>query len=644
MMVKLLKEHTWFILILFSCISLRFFPFFNYQFTLDELSGLGRTTFSSFDDLVEKGVKTSDTHPALIQILLFCFAKLFGYANWVIKLPFLLMSFGSIIYGYLFSLRNFSKQAGIFSSIILSFSLIFVFYAPIARMYVSGVFFSMALLFYFFEIFFLNHTKFFNYFFLGLFALLSALNQHLNGLFALTLCASGLVFLNNSNFKSYLITCTVVVVCYLPHLPVTLYQFNIGGIGFDQGGWLPIPEKDALWQFLKVLLGTGKTYVVFLFFIGLSFIMNKRVYFTKKQTFLLAIFLLNYFIIYFYSVYRAPVFQYSVMLFSSVALVILIASLLQFKNKYVFHSIVVVLSSVLVYKTYFKKDYFHQAVKTIFEYQFERTTYYKKLYGDHEVYPIFFDADIFMKTIYFDKYHCNFKFKMSSDSVVFNTKYFSDFVANLDCNYLALASSTPAHQAIVAQYFPYLIENTQTQGINYKMYSKKAEDKSLVVENDKQIGYSNVSQWGSFNYGKMKQTSGQSSLMVSVDSLSEYPFDAKARYADFITSEGQVLLLKARYKLKNVDSGKITTCISINDEVNNNMYMYNSKEVGEFIVNPDSTVTVFVDSYIGTQHRSIKDKSRVSAYVWNKGKNMFNLIDFEIALIDFWHWKWHFWD
>ena len=131
-------------------------------------------------------MKAHDTHPAFVQILIHYLSKIFGYSAWVIKLPFLLFSFGAIVYAYFFGYKNFSKKVGIIASLFFSFSLVFVYYAPIARMYISGIFFSIALLFYFFEIFYSNQTKLINYFLFGLFALLSALNQHINALFAFT--------------------------------------------------------------------------------------------------------------------------------------------------------------------------------------------------------------------------------------------------------------------------------------------------------------------------------------------------------------------------------------------------------------------------------------------------------------------------
>src|SRR5690606_4885635 len=114
--MKLLKEHSLFVFILLLCAVLRLFPLFDYQFTYDELSGLTRTQFDSFSEVMEKGVKI-DAHPAFVQLLIFYTVKIFGYKTWIVKLPFLLFSLGLVIYAYAFGYRNFSKQSGLIASL-----------------------------------------------------------------------------------------------------------------------------------------------------------------------------------------------------------------------------------------------------------------------------------------------------------------------------------------------------------------------------------------------------------------------------------------------------------------------------------------------------------------------------------------------
>jgi hypothetical protein len=654
--VKFLKEHSAFIGVFLVSAILRFIPLFDYQFTYDELSGMERTQFSSFSEVIEKGVKI-DAHPALIQLLIFYLVKLVGYTTWIIKLPFLLFSLGAIIYAYVFGLRNFSKQAGLFSAILLSFSLIFVFYAPIARMYISGVFFSVALLFYFFEIIFLENTKTRNYVLLGLFALLSALNQHINSLFAFSICVSGFFFLTKKNSKPYFITCLLVVLAYLPHLPVTLYQLSIPGIGRDAGGWLEVPEYTVLFSFLKTLFGTGKNYILILFIVMLSVLLTKKFSITKKQIFLLVIFLVNFLIVYLYSLLRSPIFQYSVMLFSGCAIILFVSSFIHFKNSIVSYLTLLILTSALIHKSYIQKDYLNQCVETVYDYQFGRTSHYKKLHGDKNVYPIFFDADNIMKKIYFKKYNTNFDCKISEDSLISNMervffgeekvsslRLFSEFVANLNTDYLILSSSMPQHQAIASEHFPYLVENTQTQAINYKVYSKRAEDKSNVVEDDALNYYSSLKEKNAFIYSKENSVAIlKNKFSLIVDSLNEFPFDAKAALFEVTQKEGQVILVKAQVKIKNTKS-PLEVCISVNDNATNQSYAYNSKAASDFAMPKDSTVTIYSEHFSGFNYNQIKYKSNLTCYLWNRGEENFELQGFEIKVIDYWPRKWDLWE
>ncbi len=660
--MKFIKEHSVFLFILISANVLRFLPLFEYQFTFDELSGLDRTQFSSFSELIEKGVKI-DAHPAFVQVLIYYLTQVFGYVTWIIKLPFLLFSLGAIVYAYAFGLRNFSKQAGLLAAAVLSFSLIFVFYAPIARMYISGVFFSMALLFYFFEIFFLQNSKTKNFVLLAVFALLSALNQHINALFAFTLCVSGLFFLTKGTLKKYLITCTVSVLAYLPHLPITLYQLSVPGIGRENGGWLEAAEFSVIIDFVKILFGTGKAYVFVVFSLFFSWWITKKLDLSKKHLFLFLVFIINYLIIYFYSVLRSPIYQHSVMLFASTALVMGVCGLPEFKDKNFFYLVLLGLCSVLIYKSYFKKDYLHQAVKTVYEYQFERTIHYKKVHGDENVYPIFCDADTLMRKIYFKKYHTTFECKISADSVISNMEnrsyeinsegrinkvstlhLFSEFIKNVKADYITISSSMPAQQAIVQETFPYLIENTQTQAINFKVYSKRKEDAAKQVADDQVDYVSNLSNKGAFTYSKANEPGiTGNSFMLRIDSLNEFPFDAKADLNAILTKEGQVVLVIAKLKGLKKES-HLETCISVNDKQDNSSYGYAAKGASDFVQRVDSTLSIYSEYFNGTKFRSIKDKSLIGAYIWNRGKENVELRSFDIKVIDYWPMKWHYWE
>lgn len=630
------KDHILFIVILISSALLRFIPLFNYQFTFDEWSGLYRTNFSSFSELIEKGVKI-DAHPAFVQVLIYYLSHWLGYEGYIIKLPFLLFSLGAIIYAYAFCIRNFSKQAALIATAIFCYSLIFVFYAPIARMYIAGVFFSIALLFHFCEIFFLKNEKTIHYVFLALFALLSAYNQHINALFALTVCASGFLFLNPKNIKPYVLTCLLTILIYLPHIGVTLYQLGIAGIGLEQGGWLVAPQPDDLFKFLKVLFGTGRSYIVFLMLVLFAFILKRSFLIPKLTWFLLGIFLLNFLIVYLYSVLRAPVFQHSVMLFSGTAAVIGISSLITFKYKYVFYAALTTIICVLLFKTYFKKDYLHQSVKTIFDYQFERTSELKQKHGDKLVTAVFFDADTFMKHIRFKKLHRRYDCIITGDKEISNTQEYSKFIHEINSQYLVLASAFTNHQAIAKEVFPYLIESAQTQGLNYKVYSRKAADSSSTVNDDNLLMISTPQNPGKAYYASI-------TLPFKIDSLNEFPYSVRVKLSDITNKGGQVVVLKTRIKANTMPLKDIVGCISLNDLNTDSMYAYSSASIQDHYLNKDSSVTIYVNLFCGNGYNNYRNKTKLKAYLWNRGKVKFTVMSFEITTVDFWPQKWNFWE
>jgi hypothetical protein len=454
------------------------------------------------------------------------------------------------------------------------------------------------------------------------------------------------MLLKKANVKSYLITCLLVILAYLPHLPVTLAQFNLAGIGYEQGGWLKAPQHKDLWTFLKVLLGTGRSYMIFFGVILLSCILNRKDLFSKKQLHLVLLFLANYLIIFYYSVFRAPIFQNSVMLFSGTALVLVVASLMTFKDKRIFFATAVVIAGVLLYKTYYKKDYFGQCVRTIFEHQFERTAELKKEYGDSNVYPVFLDADHFMREIYFKKYDTSFDVKISGDSSITSIRNFNHLIANLKSDYLVLASSLPHHQALALEYFPYLIENRQTQGLNLKVYSRKESDKTKVVKDSEVLHYSDVYMHGSYTYEHLDASKFENGVFnLHVDSLNEFPFAVRGLLSDVSSKEGQFILLKTRIKTEGDSAKGIEACLSMDDKDDKTKnYHYSAGFSSDYPVKPDGSVTLFASAYCGTNYSDIKDKARITAFLWNRGKSNFNVTLFEITTINYWPEKWNYWE
>jgi hypothetical protein len=349
------------------------------------------------------------------------------------------------------------------------------------------------------------------------------------------------------------------------------------------------------------------------------------------------------------------------MLFSGTALVLFFCSLINFKNTRVFYTCFVLLVFALVYQTYFLKDYYHQSVKTVYEYQFERTVHYKKKYGDKNVFPLFFDADNIMKKIYFEKYGTQFPCKISSDSLISNgnrvyfknttpfspqdtivssIRLFSKFVKALNCDYVVMTSSTPLYETIVMEYFPHLIENTQTQGVYFKLFSRKNPDGHNKVKNDKVTFYSNPFN-GSYTPAEIFMPAYPSVTQV-IDYRNEFPYGVKIDYDKLNACEGNMLLARAIVDQSSVYQDKLELCIHVTDSTGRS-YAYSSKSLGDFEPRGNNYTVMYSDQFIGTSHKNA-NHAVLNYYLWNRAGERHVLRSFELFLVDYWHAKWHFWD
>jgi hypothetical protein len=125
---------------------------------------------------------------------------------------------------------------------------------------------------------------------------------------------------------------TIVFLLYLPHLPLTFAQFQLGGLG-----WLNAPTPKFLWQFLQhatgnspaiLLLFTGVLVYAIQYHIRIAYLPKpaslKRI--LQQPTILLTLgFLLVFSFGYIYSVVRAPILQNNALYFSF-PLIILVAA------------------------------------------------------------------------------------------------------------------------------------------------------------------------------------------------------------------------------------------------------------------------------------------------------------------------------
>ena len=133
--------------ILFVTIVLRFYNYTSISFTHDEFSALFRLDFPDFFTLIEKGVKV-DGHPAGVHVFLYYWTALFGKSEWLVKLPFMLCGVLAVYVAFLIAKEWFNETVGLLVAAFLASSQYMIMYSQIARPYISGLFFTLLMVYY----------------------------------------------------------------------------------------------------------------------------------------------------------------------------------------------------------------------------------------------------------------------------------------------------------------------------------------------------------------------------------------------------------------------------------------------------------------------------------------------------------------
>ena len=310
---KFLKQYALLLVIVAWGIILRFFNLFELPLTHDEFSTLFRTNFSSFDELIEKGIKV-DAHPAGLQVFVYYYKLIFGTKEWVLKIPFLIFGVGSIILIYNLFSKWYNNTLGLISAAYLATLQYFVMYSQIARPYSSGLFFVLLLVYLWNKIIIKSENHWRNYVFYGLTTALCFYNHHFSALLAGIISITGIVLSDSKQRFKIIITGIFITLLYVPHLPILFAQLKLKGLS----DWLNPPNASFISNYFSYVFQFS--YIVAIVLIGiftLSLITFQKKHYFSKITFVNFVwFTLPFAIGFFYSIYIAPVLQYSVLIFS----------------------------------------------------------------------------------------------------------------------------------------------------------------------------------------------------------------------------------------------------------------------------------------------------------------------------------------
>lgn len=315
-------------------------------FMHDEFSALFRTSYDNLHDLFTQGIIV-DPHPAGVQFFLYFWVKLFGWSQFWVKLPFVVVGVGSIFLIYKIGRQWFNSKTGLLAAAFFAVSQFTVFYSQVARPYAPGLFFVLLQTFFWYKIVF-DPRKPTVGTCIGfavaswLAALMHSFSTAQAGLIFLT----GLFFLPKERRKPYWLSGLGAVLLYSPNIPIFYQQLIVSG---SIGGWLGKPSSSFLWDFIRYTMNYS---TLFMFCVGvfilLPFVLSKR---NKRKSPMKWIpfvwFALIFGIAFVYSMLREPILQQSTLIFSYPFIVI--AAFSFFKNNTTSVAQTAVLVAVLLF-------------------------------------------------------------------------------------------------------------------------------------------------------------------------------------------------------------------------------------------------------------------------------------------------------
>lgn len=596
------------IVILFIAFILRLYHGLSFGFSNDELSALARLRYNSLSDLLYKGVAV-DAHPLFVQFFLYFWVKLFGTSLLAVRLPFILAGTISVWAAYKAGSTWFNYTSGAIAAAIIAFSGYTILYGEIARPYSFGLLFSTLTLWYWGRLFIKKETTLRNFILLGVWVLLSMYTHYYSFFVSGLIFASALFFLNKSTYKKYIYASLLLIVFYLPYVPVFIQQIGYGGVG-GPDGWLGAPSSDWIWQYF-VYVNNESYLLIFVSFIG--FIIATVSLVKKKlfKAFLLpAWFFIAFLFGYFYSLYVNPILQYSILLFCFPCLVLFIAFGLSSLNRVLKPILSIALIALVIIATtdqsgFFKKQHFGQFDLPLSNYK----TWIEKL-------PLSNTFSAFdVNSSYYVDYYLDKKDSKPNIYNFNNPKGWQQFVEalyNPDIEYMIFGWSTKNHQSeiysAIQSFFPETIKDEIYFNSRITLFTKKTP--------------ANQKLFNEFTVFEKERIIKKEDQHFNIDR----EYGANINVQNIVLPDSIPLKIETMATISSVDSLK--GLLVIDALLENGEKLWKGKNLSIF-KSSDSTYSAFTTLTLPENTKGIKE---LKVYIWNKDKEDFLAKDVQVQI------------
>jgi len=617
--------------IVFIGAVLRFYGFFEMSFTHDELSALHRLDYPSISKLIKEGVM-NDGHPPGIQVFLYYWTALFGKNEQIVKLPFLLFGVGSIVLSYLLSKAWYNNTVALLVATCVATLQLPIMYSQMARPYVSGLFFSLLMVYFWTKLLF-EHKRRMTISVVGfvIAAAFCCYNHHFSLLFTLIVGTTGFFFLNKRIVKVYLLSIATIAILYIPNLPIILHQLmQKGGLS-----WLHKPDYTFIIEHIKYIFHFHPlvyTTVSVLFVAG--FFQNRLRKISKFQIISLCWFLLPVTIGVLYSIFVKPVVQHSVLIFSFPFLLIFLFSFFRptsFGNKVL---MVVLLMVVNISTLVWSRKHYEIFYNLPFQQFSILTSDFLKSHDNDNV-TIIFNKNTNYINHYFSKHNPEVDY-ISLSKGGFGPVEFRQLVNNETTKYLIAGDLPPDYVSLAREIYPYLV--SKDFGITYEYYILSKTKPDNVKSKVDDILYSKT-----IDFEKKANNDEHVNCLVretrdnhfcSLDSTMEWGPSFDTALSDITSTRHIFVDTRIEFKTNDRKKGLLVSSISCNDttqiwkDVPINRF-YDSTRSGEWQKAYHSMrLTNTFD------HNSELKNCKIEFFFWNINKKRIMLDNFSVRFRD----------
>jgi len=615
-------------------------------YTYDELSALNRTHFDSFSELVNKGI-IIDAHPAGVQTFLYYWTKLFGYNELVVKLPFIICGILAVYFLFKIGERWFNGTVGLVCAAFLATLQYSILYSQIARPYSSGLFFALAMVYYWDKIIFNPSEKYYkNAALYILFSALCAYNHHFSLLFAAIVGITGLFFMQKKYLLKYIIAGICIFVLYIPHLRIFFYQLHIGGVG-GPNGWLGAPKVSFIPDYLKYVFHFSRSVFILVgALIIAGIVLSIKNGFTKPEFFAISLawFIMPLLIGFWYSVKVNPVLQPSMLLFSFPFLLLsLFCWLPELSLKYT-APVLLLICVINIFTLIHSRKHYTLFYEAPYEQSIRLHDSLIQAMGKNNITTLIQsdDTDKSATEYYVHKDQADTSFFWTDRMGCFithpsNYTKLSRFMQGLNKPYFAYgctAQFDPIILPVLLTYYPYVVKKWDFFGGSFYLLSKKEDANTVPI-------YSFESKNNFEGFVKNWQEAGGEFLCDTVyyspnhsykmDSLHEWAPSFSYKLNDMSWGKNDIIEISLEiYPLETMTDVSIVSSIDDNGKTED----WRETRVTNFI--PDTLKRHWVKVYHAIKLQDInlaKGNPTVKVYIWNKGRKKFYMDDFTVKTI-----------